>query len=97
MSWLSAHGEVLRIATLAVPRASKTELMGVHDGRLRVRLAAPPVDGAANDELVRFFAQRLDVAKSAVRVAQGSSGRRKTIEVEGLSAAELRTRLARYL
>ena len=74
----------------ASPRASRTEVAGVADGRLRIRLAAPPVDGAANDELVRFLATALGVRRSAVAVAAGAAGRRKTVLVRGVTDAAAR-------
>jgi uncharacterized protein len=76
------------------PRASRTEIVGEHDGALRIRVAAPPVDGDANAELVRFLAKRLGVAKSRVRIVAGDSGRMKTVEVEGVSAESVRSELA---
>jgi hypothetical protein len=60
---------------------------------IRVRIAAPPVDGAANDALVRFLAERLGVARSAIRLVSGRSGRRKVAEVVGVTAPEARERL----
>lgn len=68
------------------PRASKTELAGLHDGRLRIRLAAPPVDGAANAALVAFIAEKLAIAKSRVQVTAGLTSRRKVVRIEGMSA-----------
>jgi hypothetical protein len=68
------------------PRASRDEIVGVANGALRVRLHAPPVDGAANDALVRFLADRLEVSRSAVRIVAGTTSRTKTIEVEGVTA-----------
>jgi uncharacterized protein len=56
----------------------------MHDGRLKIRLAAPPVDGAANAELVSFIAARLGIAKSNVRIAAGESSRRKVVVIEGI-------------
>jgi uncharacterized protein (TIGR00251 family) len=67
----------------AVPRASRTEAAGVHGDALRVRLAAPPVDGEANDALTRFLARALGVSRSAVTLAKGASGRSKVVEVVG--------------
>ena len=67
------------------PRASKTEISGMHDGLLRIRLAAPPVDGAANTALVAFIAERLNIAKSRVRVVSGLASRRKVVRIEGMS------------
>ena len=84
-------GVLLRL--LIQPRASRTELAGRHGDALRVRLAAPPVDGAANEALVRFLAHQLDVPRAAVRITAGASGRRKTVRVSGLGVVAARARL----
>jgi len=65
----------------------------MHGDAVKVRLAAPPVDGAANDELVRFVAERIGVARTAVRVVAGASSRRKVVEVDGVNADEARRAL----
>jgi uncharacterized protein (TIGR00251 family) len=75
------------------PRASVTGLAGLHGGALKVRVAAPPVGGAANEALVRFLAEQLGVARSAVRVESGSAGRAKVIAVEGIDLETARRRL----
>ena len=75
-------------ATLTVhvqPRARKTEVTGRHGDAIRIRLAAPPVDDAANDELVRFVAATLGVPRAAVRITRGRTGRRKTVTIDGLT------------
>ena len=69
------------------PRASRTEIVGLHDDAIKVRLAAPPVDGAANDELIRFLAKALDIPRGAVRLVSGASGRRKQVRVDGIDVA----------
>ena len=81
----SIRGGVTRITVYVQPRAAKTELAGLHDGVPRIRLAAPPVDGAANAALVEFIAERLSVAKRSVRVVSGLSSRRKVVEIHGVS------------
>lgn len=68
-----------------VPRAKATEVVGRYGDAIRIRLAAPPVDGAANAELVRFLAERLDVPRSAVSIVRGVAARRKTVRVEGVA------------
>ncbi|MEX2281634.1 MAG: DUF167 family protein [Gemmatimonadota bacterium] len=75
------------------PRASRTEIVGIHGDALKVRIAAPPVDGAANGELTRHLARQLAVPASAVQVVSGASGRRKIVEVEGITPEQARTRL----
>ena len=69
------------------PRAARTQVAGMHDGCVKIRLAAPPVDGAANTELIEFVAGKLDVPKSRVRLVAGDTSRRKTLVVEGIDAA----------
>ncbi|MGD8697846.1 MAG: DUF167 domain-containing protein [Gemmatimonadales bacterium] len=88
------RGDSARFAVRAQPRASRTELAGAHGEAVRVRLAAPPVEGAANAELISFLAKKLSVSKSAVRIVQGERGRDKVVEVDGLSAEQVRGRLA---
>lgn len=82
-----------RIHLHVVPRASRTAVVGLHDGRVKLAVAAPPVDGEANDAIVRFFAKALGVGRDAVVITSGATGKRKTIEVEGVSADEARAAL----
>ncbi len=70
-----------------VPRARRTEVVGMHGDAVKIRLAAPPVNGAANAELVRFLAERLGVPRAAVTIATGHAGRRKTVTIEGVETA----------
>jgi hypothetical protein len=82
-----------RLAIRLSPRASREEIAGERDGVLLVRVTAPPVDGAANEALVRLLSKRLRVAKGAVRIVSGDTSRTKTVEVDGLEDAEIRVRL----
>jgi uncharacterized protein len=77
----------ISIGVYVQPRASKTELAGLHDGLLRIRLAAAPVDGAANAALAVFIADKLGIAKSRVRIVSGLTGRRKVVRIDGVTAA----------
>jgi uncharacterized protein len=77
-----------------IPRAGRTRLAGERDGRLLVRVAAAPVDGAANDALLVFFSEVLDVPRRAVRIVAGERGRQKRIAVDGLDPNAARARLA---
>jgi len=86
-AWVTSVPGGVSILVAASPRASRTEAAGIAAGRLRVRIAAPPVEGAANEELVRFLARLLRVPRSAVTVTAGSAGRRKTVVVRGVGAA----------
>jgi uncharacterized protein (TIGR00251 family) len=77
------------------PRASRTELAGQYGDALKVRLAAPPVGGAANEALVRFLAELLEVPRSAVRLERGAAGRSKLVAVQGLTVEAAFRRLQR--
>ena len=72
-----------------VPRASRTEIVGKHGDAVRIRVAAPPADGAANEELVRFLAERLGVRRSAISIAAGDTSRRKRVIIEGVETAHV--------
>jgi uncharacterized protein (TIGR00251 family) len=87
------RNESVRVRIRVQPRASRTEIVGEHDGALKVRVAAPPVDGAANEELVRFIAKRMGVSQSRVRVTTGETGRSKVIEIDGVDVHSVRMAL----
>jgi uncharacterized protein (TIGR00251 family) len=76
------------------PRASRSGIDGTHDGALRVRLNAPPVDGAANDALITLMADVLDVPKRAVTIVGGQTSRTKRVRVDGISADAAQQRIA---
>lgn len=76
-----------------VPRASATRVVGPHAGRLKIQLAAPPVDGAANAALVDLLADELELPRSDIEVVRGHTGRRKTVRISSLPSADLRRRL----
>jgi uncharacterized protein (TIGR00251 family) len=82
-----------RLTIHVQPRAARTEVAGRHGDAIRIRLKAPPVEGAANDELVRFLADSLGVPRAAVRIAAGRSSRRKQVVVEGLTSNAAEARL----
>jgi uncharacterized protein (TIGR00251 family) len=84
-------GIVLRVRVQ--PRASRTDVVGLHGEALKVRLTAPPVDGAANEALIRFLAERLGIARAGVRVVSGAGGRLKVVEVTGVGPDEAWRRL----
>ncbi len=79
----------LLLHILVQPRASRSEIVGPHGDMLKVRLAAPPVDGAANEELVRFLAKEFGVPQRAIEIVAGRSSRRKTIRVTGVTQEKI--------
>jgi uncharacterized protein (TIGR00251 family) len=87
----SAKDGILTFQVRVVPRASRSEIVGEHDGALRVRIAAPPVDGAANEELVRLLSRALGLSRSAIEISAGHASRLKTVRAAGGSASDLQT------
>ncbi len=82
-------GGALTFDVRVVPRASKSEVAGEHDGALRVRVAAPPVEGAANVELVRTLAKALGVPARAVEIVGGFASKNKRVRVLDADAERL--------
>ena len=85
-------------ATLAVriqPRASKNGVSRMEDGSLKIRLTAPPVDGAANEALVKFLSDALSVTRSQVEIVSGHTGRQKIIRISGIDRADVEQLLFR--
>ncbi len=89
-TWIevAADGRI-RIKVAAQPGAKKTTVSGVHDGCLKIKIAAPPVEGAANDELIAFLAERLHVKQKDVTLVSGQRTRRKTFQITAVDAATI--------
>ena len=92
--WLREEPGGLVLELLVQPRASRNRVLGVHGDRLKVALAAPPVDGEANAALVAFLAEALGVRRAEVAIVRGEAGRRKTVRVAGATAAAALAALA---
>jgi uncharacterized protein (TIGR00251 family) len=93
------HGTAdgVTINVRVTPRASRSAIVGVRDGALLVRLNAPPVDGAANAELIEVLADALDVPRRSISITLGDKGRRKTVLVRGLSLHDVQAKLQRTI
>lgn len=91
MSLSETDSVVLKVKV--VPRASRSEIVGFVDDVLKVRLTSPPVDGAANDELIRLIAKRVHLARSNIGIVAGQTSRNKTLRVSGISAELLKAKL----
>jgi uncharacterized protein len=75
---------VLTFTVRVVPRASKSEVVGEHNGALKIRIAAPPVDGAANEELIKTLAKFFEVPRSAVEIISDETSKLKRVSIETL-------------
>lgn len=87
---IAAHNDGVSIALQVQPKASRTELTPEANGRLKLRVAAPPVDGAANREVVVWLAKQLRIPRSDIQILSGERGRKKVILVRGITVADVR-------
>ena len=71
------------------PRAKRTEIVGMHGDAVKIRLQSPPIDGAANEELIQLLSKRLGVRRTDVELIGGVSSRRKRIRINGLTASDV--------
>ncbi|MBI5498543.1 MAG: DUF167 domain-containing protein [Deltaproteobacteria bacterium] len=93
-AWLETRAGGVTLRVFVKPRASRTRVVGEHEGELAIQLAAPPVDGAANDELTAFLAKTLGVARRQVELVGGDASRHKRLHVTGVDAAAAAAALA---
>ena len=84
--WLKPVPNGVELLIWAQPRASRSRVVGEHDGRLKIQLAAPPVDGQANAELLSFLAEKLSLKRAQLVLLEGETGRRKRVRLEGVAA-----------
>lgn len=85
-AWCSATPGGVRLAVQITPNAKKTEVIGVLDDALKLKLQAQPIEGKANEALIRFLAQQLDVPRSALTITHGLTSKKKLVEVAGVEA-----------
>ena len=86
---IKATADGVELTVRVIPRARKTQCSGVRDEALVVRVAAPPVEGAANDALIEFFASAFHVPRRAVHIVSGDRGRQKRVAIEGVTREQM--------
>lgn len=90
---ITVRGDTVQLAVKAQPRASRTEAAGLLGAELKIKVASPPVDGAANEALIEFLADELGVPKRNVTLTRGASATHKIFTLSGVSAETVATRL----
>lgn len=83
----------VRLHLFIQPKASRNEVVGPHNGELKIKLSAPPVDGKANEELIEFLSELLALPKRQIHLIRGETNRHKTVEIASLSLDEVRLKL----
>ena len=89
MSWFTENKDGVTITVRVIPRASRSEVVGELGDALKIKLASPPVEGAANEELVKILAKALAIQKSAVEIIAGHTTRTKTVRIDGVSGEQI--------
>ncbi|MCX7145410.1 MAG: DUF167 family protein [Sulfuritalea sp.] len=90
MTWLVADDQGVTLRLHIQPGAKKTEVAGLHGEALKIRLAAPPVDGKANACLIAFLSRQFGVAKASISLVSGDTSRAKRVRINGVGAALVR-------
>jgi hypothetical protein len=93
----TAQEDAITFTVRVQPRATKSAIAGEVEGSLKIKLAAPPVDGAANEELIRFLAKLFGVARRDVTILSGATAKTKIIQINGLASEQFATILAATL
>lgn len=83
----------IRLHILIQPKASKNEIVGPHNGMIKIKITAPPVDGRANEGLIEFLSDVLDIPKRDIILAKGETSRNKTVDIYGLDEKTVREKL----
>jgi len=84
-TWLKGDGQDVMVATLVVANATRTRIMGIHDGLLKIQLAAPPAHNRANATLMAFLAERLKIPRAQITLTSGNTSRRKRLRIAQVS------------
>ncbi len=92
-NYLRADNEGVVLALHVQPRASKNQILGLHDGNIKLAVTAPPADGKANRAVIALLASFFKIPKSAVTIKSGQQGRKKRIFLHGISLDEARRKL----
>lgn len=93
----TAQNDAITFTVRAQPRAPKSAVVGEVEGSLKIKLAAPPIDGAANEELIRFLANFFDVPRRDIRLLSGATAKTKILQISGLASEQFESLLAAHL
>jgi hypothetical protein len=93
MTTFQESNGAVTFAVKVVPRASKNQIVGIEGDTIKIRLNAPPVEGKANDALVEFLADTLQVARKQIDIVTGQTARRKIVRVRGITASQVEQKL----
>jgi uncharacterized protein len=94
---LNQQSESVSFVVRVAPRSSRSAIIGILQGALKVSLTAPPVDGAANTALIKLLSQTLDIPKSKIKIVRGERSKTKTVRIEGMDSKAIKDALSKSL
>ena len=97
MVWLRESKKGLTFDIQVIPHASRAEIAGVQEGAFKIKVTAPPVEGAANEACIKLLARELGLKKSQMEISSGVKSRKKTVMIKDISKAELETKINNIL
>jgi uncharacterized protein (TIGR00251 family) len=89
MIWNQDANNSISFEVRVVPRSSKSEIIGEHDGALKIKIASAPVDNAANEELIKLLSKTFGVSKMEIEIVSGQSSKRKMVRIKGADANKI--------
>ena len=90
---IKENSDGIDLKVRVIPRSSRTMIVGEHDGALKVKISSPPVDGAANDEIIKLMAKTLGVSRSRVEIVSGQTAKAKQIRISDVTAEQAKNAL----
>lgn len=90
MNWYSLKENNIELNIYVVPRSSKTEVVGLYNDSLKIKLKSPPVDNEANEELIKFLANELKLSKKNIQIVKGHNQKRKIVLIIGVELVKLK-------
>lgn len=91
--WINGKGDSVELSVYVQPRSSKNAISGLFDDKIKVKLTSPPVEGAANELLIKFLSKKLSIAKSNISLLSGEKSRSKVLLVKGITESQVRKSL----
>ncbi len=96
MDWLRETKQGVTIDLHVIPNARKSEIVGIHNDKLKIKIFSPPVDGSANKEIIKFFSKKLKTSKSKIDIISGEKSRDKRLLINDITIDKVRNSIGGY-
>ena len=96
MDWLGETKQGVTIDLHVIPNARKSEIVGIHNDKLKIKISSPPVDGSANKEIIKFFSKKLKISKSKIDIISGEKSRDKRLLINDITIDKVRNSIGGY-